>query len=758
MKASAVLAVAASLGSASATFFHNAPSFSCPGNTNNQCLDEYRPGLNWQDLTPGKFDKYKGFRWKGFQAVDKFSKRSELGPRQFQDKSITGKAKKSRDQSPKMSCDVEAGNEKTTIREIQIETAFDCDLEFHYTMPGGSICKQRHHCPKSGTTVPNNQCGGATDVTIVYPHQPQLPQDGCDFAIPSIGFDCDDNTPPTPPVVVTPPSSTYPVSSPPSSTAPSTAPPTTSSAASTTSSATVDTYTTVSQPGTTSSTVSQDTYSVTVPTGSVSSTASTASTASTVSVATTSSVPGPQDTYSVVVPPTSSVPGPQDTYSVIVPPTSSVPGPQDTYSVIVPTGSHSGSSSVPSGTASTSVPGGSTSSTLAVTTSASTSAQDTPSYPVVGTSSVPATTPVSPPTGTTTYPVVDTSSVPATTPVSPPSDTTTTPGSPPSDTTTTPGAPPSGTTTTPGSPPADTTTYSVVDTSSLPPTTPVSPTSNTASVPAPPLETAPCPPVVPSCLNTWMFIVQCIDNTDSACYCPDEKFVTSVFDCMYAHGETDDIIKEAVEYFQGICAPYVPQNPAIGTGADTITPILTVTATAPPTAVYTTIEIVATSVVPCTDAQGVEIPSSSSTITYSTTLSVPEVHFSTITNMPGSTQVAVVPGPTVYPTAPAPGVPPRLPLPLPPRLPACPRHPLASPPNRQHHPVHHQAQRRPHSHGPRGHHDPDRRCCPHRRHGCCWVRRRLRRCACPVGRKRQFVVVFHHHFITISTIHNFEDS
>ncbi|KXJ93952.1 hypothetical protein Micbo1qcDRAFT_158868 [Microdochium bolleyi] len=596
MKASAVLAVAASLGSVSATFFHNAPPFTCPGNSNNHCLDEYKSGLNWQDLTPGKFDKYKGFRWKGFQAVNKFSKRSELGPRTFQDKSITGKAYKSRDQSPQMSCDVSAGNKKTTIKEIQIETAFDCDLEFHYGMPNGQICKQRHHCPKSGTTVPNNQCGGATDVTIVYPHQPQLPHDGCDFAIPSIGFDCDDNTPPPtskPPVVKPPTStSTYPVVPP-----PATVTTASSSTVATTSSPAVDTYTTKSVPGTTSSTFAppQDTYSVTVPTGSASSsTATTLSTVSSPGVTTASTAP----TASVAT-------------------TSSVPGSQDTYSVIIPPGTNSGSSTVPTGTASvpvgtdssSTVPGASTTSTAGVPTTSSTTL-------VVTTESS------TPPQGSTTYPVVDT--------------------------------------TVSSTPPQGTTTYPVVDTTpSAPPTTPVTPPSSTGSLPAPPpLETAPCPPVVPSCLNTWLFIVKCIDNTDSSCYCPDSKFVTSVFDCMYAHGETDDIIKEAVEYFQGICAPYVPQNPAIGTGAQTITQILTVTATAPPTAVYTTIQVVATSVVPCTDAQGVTIPSSSTTITYSTTVSVPEVHFSTITNV-GSTQVAVVPGPTVaYPTAPGAGVPP----------------------------------------------------------------------------------------------------
>ncbi|KAH7037357.1 uncharacterized protein B0I36DRAFT_313874 [Microdochium trichocladiopsis] len=564
-----IVALAAGLGQVSATYFHNAPPFTCPGNSNNHCLDEYRAGLNWQDLQPGSFDKYKGFLWKGFQAADRFSKRSELAPRKFQDKCIAGKAHPSKDQSPKMSCDKSAGNVKTSIKEFQIETAFDCDLEFHYGMPDGSICKQRHHCPKAGTTIPNNQCGGATDVTIVYPSQPNKPKDGCDFAIPSIVFDCDNHTP----------TSTYSVVKPPQSTS--------------------------------------TTYHALPP---VSSSATTSSTAA----ATTSSTPGgdiystksvPENTYT-----TKSVP--ENTYTPSVPATTSSSSPQDsTSSAFFPSGtsssagasSSSGSSSAPEGTYSFTQPSGagSTSSAPADTTSSSAGPDNTYSASVPAQSS------------SSTLAVSESSSSSS-----------------------------SGF--------SSATTY-VPGTTSGPAETPYTTTSTpsgTASVPAPPpVETLPCPNVVPSCLNTWMFIVTCIDNTDSACYCPDEKFVKNVFDCMYAHGETDDIIKEAVEYFQGICAPFVPQNPAIGTGAQTITNILTITATAPPTATYTTIEITATSIVPVTDSQGSEIPDSSTTITYSTTVSVPEVHFTTITSEPGSTQIGIIPGPTVYPTAAAPGVP-----------------------------------------------------------------------------------------------------
>jgi hypothetical protein len=127
-----------------------------------------------------------------------------------------------------------------------------------------------------------------------------------------------------------------------------------------------------------------------------------------------------------------------------------------------------------------------------------------------------------------------------------------------------------------------------------------------------------------------MFSVGCSDNSDSTCYCPDEIFVKNIFDCIYAHGETAQIVSEAVIFFQGICAPYAPSNPAIVTGA-TITSFVTVSATATTSLapVYTTVTVQATTVVPCTDAAGSTIPSSSSTIVISTEMTVPQVGFST---------------------------------------------------------------------------------------------------------------------------------
>lgn len=157
-------------------------------------------------------------------------------------------------------------------------------------------------------------------------------------------------------------------------------------------------------------------------------------------------------------------------------------------------------------------------------------------------------------------------------------------------------------------------------------------------------------------MNTFLFLVEsCKDNTDTACLCPNANYVNTVFECLYAHGKTDDIISDAIEYFQGICASHCGENPAIVTGAETITKVITATPTASPTVIYTTVFVDATTVVPCTSEDGQIIPGSSTTIIVSTTLAVPQVGFTTVSAGVDSSSVAVIPGnvatATAYPTA-----------------------------------------------------------------------------------------------------------
>ena len=71
-----------------------------------------------------------------------------------------------------------------------------------------------------------------------------------------------------------------------------------------------------------------------------------------------------------------------------------------------------------------------------------------------------------------------------------------------------------------------------------------------------------CPETVPRCLNTWLFATECADNADADCYCKLDGFVNNVVGCVQAWG-SDDEFENAVSFFAGICAKYIPQNPAI---------------------------------------------------------------------------------------------------------------------------------------------------------------------------------------------------
>ncbi|KAF5003686.1 hypothetical protein FDECE_9771 [Fusarium decemcellulare] len=159
------------------------------------------------------------------------------------------------------------------------------------------------------------------------------------------------------------------------------------------------------------------------------------------------------------------------------------------------------------------------------------------------------------------------------------------------------------------------------------------------------------PDVVPSCLNTFLdYLEDCQDNTDAACYCPDQSFVDNVFQCLYAHADNDDTIAEAVSFFQGICAPYVEKNPGIATGADSVTEHITVTGTTIITSAHYTTVVVATTVTePCVTG-GTTIEGSSTVRTIETEITVPEVGFTS-----GPAGNGPIPAPTAPVTAPAAG-------------------------------------------------------------------------------------------------------
>ncbi|KAM3525404.1 hypothetical protein NHJ13051_004011 [Beauveria bassiana] len=138
----------------------------------------------------------------------------------------------------------------------------------------------------------------------------------------------------------------------------------------------------------------------------------------------------------------------------------------------------------------------------------------------------------------------------------------------------------------------------------------------TQTSPPVPTQSLPCPESVPKCLKMWLDEAkECKkDNTDAACYCKNSNFTDKVFGCLGAYSGNDQNVADAINFFQGICAEHVGENPNIATGAETI--IITATPTAQPTGGVTTITVSTT------------ITESSTTRVINTQIPVPQVTFS----------------------------------------------------------------------------------------------------------------------------------
>jgi len=95
-------------------------------------------------------------------------------------------------------------------------------------------------------------------------------------------------------------------------------------------------------------------------------------------------------------------------------------------------------------------------------------------------------------------------------------------------------------------------------------------TSSDVEVPTQTYATPNCPDVLPQCVNTWIGQTKCTDNADSTCYCKDAEFVKNVMGCIEAWSDDDSNTSGSASYFQGICAPYIPENPAIITACPSV--------------------------------------------------------------------------------------------------------------------------------------------------------------------------------------------
>lgn len=599
--------------------FKKAPAFTCPENIDNKCTPKQQSGFDWADLIPGPFANYGDFTFKGFECGSDGNK-GRFDSRPGSGKFIGGTCHPEKNKSPSFGCGPVV--DKFSLGTIVVQPEFDCDLEFHYDMPNGSVCKTRHACKKSGTTIKNKQCGGAKNVTIIFPPQ-NKPKKSCAIKVPTVSFDC--NTA----------SSTKPVTTKPATTKPATTTAVVTTPADVTSTAPVETSpaetetSTAIVPGETSTAVLPETTAPAEETSTVPAEESTA----TVPAEETSTVPAEESTVTVPAEETATVPA-EETTTAPAEETATVPAEETTTAPAEETATE------PAGETTTEVAGETTSTEPAAittpittvittefetistifTTQTETITQCEPTVPDCPANSI-KTTIVTVPVSTTICPVTETLTTVIETPIveetSAPAPVETSPAAGET-------SPAAGET----SPAAGETTVPAPGVTETPATTVIDIPTTGIVTSVKPVETLPCPEVVPSCLNTFLFLVGCSDNTDAGCYCPDALFVKNVYDCLYAHGGSDQIISEAVIFFQGLCAPWAGGNPAVVT-APTVTTYLTITATPTVAPIYTTITIDTTTVVPCTDDAGVEIPGSSTTVVIATTVPVPEIGFTT---------------------------------------------------------------------------------------------------------------------------------
>ncbi|GME23449.1 Extracellular serine-threonine rich protein [Neofusicoccum parvum] len=182
-----------SFGASGSIWGDSGDCFSTPSNTNNECTDSQKSGWDWSGIAIGASigSSYSGFEASGLTCTNNFGKRDPLTKRTFGSKCASGTITKNTSSNPKIECSGSQKDKGFSVGEFQVSTSVDTDVEFHYGMPDGSTCKHTASCSSSGTTVKNEQCGGATSVTWKIPDNSD--NEDCDFGIHSIGWECGSN-------------------------------------------------------------------------------------------------------------------------------------------------------------------------------------------------------------------------------------------------------------------------------------------------------------------------------------------------------------------------------------------------------------------------------------------------------------------------------------------------------------------------------------------------------------------------------------
>ncbi|OAK97891.1 hypothetical protein IQ06DRAFT_296158 [Phaeosphaeriaceae sp. SRC1lsM3a] len=191
----------------SATWSLTGKPFSSPQYANNECSDKQKGGFDWSDLKDGDSNfQYGDFDFsKNWKCSNSFGKRDAITKRTFGNKAITNKCTK--DKPASFGCDKRKDGFSITTIDVSVE--FDVEIDLHYTMTDGSLCKQKSvPCKKDGSTIQNTQCGGAKSVDVYLGNKYKGDKSECQIGFHHIGFDCDKPVEYKPPPPPQPPKST----------------------------------------------------------------------------------------------------------------------------------------------------------------------------------------------------------------------------------------------------------------------------------------------------------------------------------------------------------------------------------------------------------------------------------------------------------------------------------------------------------------------------------------------------------------------
>lgn len=183
MKSSVVVLSALAAHSVSAGWFDQKPK-TCVQSTPQQCTPQELNGLDWSDLSVGPVQKSLDYAFQGFTCQESSSK-----------KCITTDI-----QVEKFTNEI-SSTKQFSITNLHVSVDKEVDVEFEYSMPDGSVCRQIQSCSTS-TTVTNTQCGGAISVKSRIFKKNSNTVDKCSLSIHKIDFNCGQQTESTSPAPV----------------------------------------------------------------------------------------------------------------------------------------------------------------------------------------------------------------------------------------------------------------------------------------------------------------------------------------------------------------------------------------------------------------------------------------------------------------------------------------------------------------------------------------------------------------------------